>query len=107
MGQFKGIIGGVTYTDRAAFENAARDAGHRLGADRTGDWRVGLPVRIRLDDGTVIEGQVWAKGDRPRCGWVWVALDSGQYARVWTGTGAAQLYDGRGRPTDVKGKVAA
>jgi hypothetical protein len=101
--QFRGVIGGVTYTDRAAFEKAARDAGHRLGNNRTGDWRVGLPVRIRFEDGTVVAGQVWAKGPEPRCGYVWVALDNGRYAQVFTSDGRVNEVGGTSRI----GKVAA
>lgn len=102
---FTGVIAGVTYADRDAFEKAARDCGYRLGKGRTGDWRVGTPVRIRLgDDGAYVEGQVWAKGDLK--GSVWVALDDGRYARVWTGHGSATILAGRGQDEEI-GRVAA
>jgi hypothetical protein len=105
--QFRGVVvSGVEYTDREAFEKAARDAGHRLGNNRTGDWRVGHPVRLLLDDGTKVNGQVWAKGSTPRCAWVWVALDTGHYARVYTDTGRAEVLSAQLAPVQG-GKVAA
>lgn len=106
MGEFRGMIAGVAYSDRAEFERAARDAGHRRGKDRTGDWRVGMPVSIRLDDGTMALGQVWAKGPHEGCGWVWVALDSGLYARVYPTTGRAEVFTAKLAPVQG-GKVAA
>lgn len=108
MGEFKGMVAGVTYSDRAEFEKAARDAGHRLGQNRTGDWRVGMPVSVRFDDGTVVLGQVWAKGAQKGCGWVWVALDNGRYARVYTSSGRAEETDALGTVAGGRvGKVAA
>jgi hypothetical protein len=111
---FKGVIAGVTYTDPAEFEKAARACGYRLGMGRTGDWRVGTPVRIRFDGPTrngyatheYVEGQVWAKGASR--GTVWVALDDGRYARVWTDSGTVQVVDASGQAVQGHvGRVAA
>jgi hypothetical protein len=113
--QFRGVVSGVEYTDRAAFEKAARDAGHRLGNNRTGDWRVGHPVRVRFRDerpdrlmtdyGDPIDGQVWCKGATR--GHVIVALDGGRWARVYPGTGSVEEIDALGHTLSATGKVAA
>lgn len=102
---FRGMILGVEYVDRQEFEDAARAAGWRIGpTDRTGDWKVGLPVRFKTDGGEVLHGQVWSKGDRR--GTVIVALDGGKYARVWANGGLGHLINSRGVSLDVNGKVA-
>lgn len=67
-------------------------------------WNRGTPVRIALEDGSVVKGQVWEEGEDGR---VWVALEDGRYASVVTASGAAQLCDGLGRPASMVGKVAA
>jgi hypothetical protein len=99
MKRFIGTVAGVTYTDPAAWEKAARDMGYRRTRGRTGDWRVGMAVRVRLDDGAAVEGQVWAKG--PMKGQVWVALNDGAYALLVTRTGEVQ------REGERVGRVAA
>lgn len=118
-GEFRGMLDGVEYTDRAEFEKAARDAGWRSGmSNRTGDVRVGHPVSVRLRAKTEIPhrtpplgdpvlGQVWAKGPEPRCGYVWLALDNGKYAKLWTSSGEVQEVDALGVRTGRIGKVAA
>lgn len=115
--KFKGIVGGVTYTDPALFEKAARDAGHRLGMNRTGDWRVGMSVSVRLREvvragwadeyGEPIQGQVWAKGPEPRCGYIVAALDGGRWARIYPSSGVVEEINARGGLLKLKGKVAA
>lgn len=67
-------------------------------------WIRGAAVTIRLDDGTVIKGSVWDEGETE--GEVWAALDNGQYARIRTSTGAAQVCDAIGRPTLASGYAA-
>jgi len=107
---FKGVIAGITYTDPAEFEKAARSCGYRKHGRRIRtEWRVGMPVRIRLIDetsGTPVyrEGQVWGKA--PTRYSVWVALDNGRYARVWCESGRAEITDATGR-TIAEGRVAA
>lgn len=111
------MIAGVEYTDPEAFEKAARDAGHRLGMDRTGDWRVGMAVSVMFADverpgwareyGEPVQGQVWAKGPFPRCGYVVAALDGGRWARIYPHTGHVEEIDSRGNLLEAKGKVAA
>jgi hypothetical protein len=100
MKRFTGTVAGVTYTDPAAWEKAARDMGYRRTRGRTGDWRVGMAMRVQLNDGTAPEGQVWAEG--PTKGRVWVALDSGVYVLVSTKTGEVCDEHGAGI-----GRVAA
>lgn len=100
---FVGYIAGVKYTDREEWEKAARDAGFRRNKGRTGDWRVGLPVRFKMLDGEWVDGQVWCKSERN--GFVWLALDNGKYAEVPTGAwGPAKAT---GRDGSAEGRVAA
>ena len=102
---FKGVIAGIAYDDPAEFEKAAIACGYRLGMGRTGDWRVGTPVRIRFGE-DYVEGQVWAKGDVR--GYLWVALDDGRYAKVSTHSGWAQIVDALGHAVEGgQGRVAA
>lgn len=68
-------------------------------------WDLGSAVRIRLEDGTDVAGHVWAESETE--GRLWVALESGRYAHVTTATGAAEVCDGLGRTTTIRGKVAA
>lgn len=67
-------------------------------------WNRGSGVRIRLDDGTFVAGQVWDEGDRE--GTVWVALTNGLYARVITSTGRAEIVTAKLELVQG-GKVAA
>lgn len=104
MSSFKGMIFGVEYTDRAEFEKAARDAGWRSGmSNRTGDWKVSLPVHFTTDAGERLAGQVWAKGSDK--GTVVLALEDGHYARVRTDSGSGGLVDGQGNRLAVSGRV--
>jgi hypothetical protein len=61
--------------------------------------RLGAPVTVALNDGSRIEGQVWAQG--PTDGQVWVALNDGAYALLVTRTGEVQ------REGERVGQVAA
>lgn len=106
--EFKGTVGGVTYTDRRAFEKAARDLGYRLGTSgRTGDWRVGTAVGIRYSDGSTVLGQVWAKGAEK--GTIWLALDNGKFLLAYTRTGDVYAASARSGAlsSSCVGKVAA
>jgi hypothetical protein len=101
---FRGMILGVAYDDRDEFEKAARGAGFRMGLNgRTGDWKVGLPIRFKSDDGTVIDGQVWSKGYTR--GTVVAAFSDGRYARINTDSQHGTFIDGRGRETGSRGRV--
>lgn len=103
---FKGVVGGVEYTDRGEFEQAARDLGYRLGSGRTGDWRVGTAVQIRYTDGTTVVGQVWAKG--PERGTIWLALIDGKFVLAHTATGNVfAATPSGGKMATCVGKVAA
>lgn len=103
---FKGIVGGITYTDRKAFEKAARNLGYRLRHGRTGDWRVGTAVGIRFNDGSTVVGQVWAKG--PARGQVWLGLDNGMWLLAHTSTGKVFEASPNGAlSSSHAGKVAA
>lgn len=67
-------------------------------------WNRGSAVRVKLDDGSLVKGQVWEEGEDP---YVWVALDDGRYARIFLATDAVQVCDALGQPTGTAGKVAA
>lgn len=53
-------------------------------------WNRGTPVRIRLEDGTLVGGQVWDEADRPST--VWIALSTGLFARVHTESWRAEIF---------------
>lgn len=78
--KFKGVVGGVTYTDTALFEEAAFALGFRHGGGRVATWKIGTAVSVRLYDGTRVLGQVWSKAATDN--YVWVALDNGTYVVV-------------------------
>jgi hypothetical protein len=99
--KFRGVVGGVTYTDPALFEQAARGLGYHRNGRRT-SWRLGTPVRITLEDGTKVDGQVWAKAAGR--GYVWVALDNGRYVAVHQQSGIAYERPASGERV---GRVAA
>lgn len=101
---FKGVVGGVTYTDPSLFEQAARALGFRPNKARQPKWKVGTPVGIRLESGERIEGQVWALDWTPN--YAWIALDDGRYARVNMHYGNAQITNGQGVIV-ADGRVAA
>jgi hypothetical protein len=80
--QFRGVVGGVTYTDRALFEQAAHDLGFRgPGKDRARSWKIGTPVAVVLNDGTRVGGQVWSMSSIRN--YAWLALDTGAFVEVF------------------------
>jgi hypothetical protein len=103
MNKFRGVVGGVTYTEPALFERSARARGY-LGMgkrQRVLKWKIGTPVGVKYSDGTRVEGQVWSRSDKSE--YVWVALDDGTYALVSTRSGL--VYNQHGGT--LLGKVAA
>lgn len=81
---FKGTVGGVTYTDRSDFEQAARGLGYtRSGRKKTA--KIGTEVSVRLGDAPAVRGQVWSRADRD--GFYWLALDDGTYVALRVSTG--------------------
>lgn len=100
-GEFKGTLLGVEYTDRKAFEKAAKGLGYVQGkaaSRRAIDWKVGTEVRVEVD-GRKVCGQVWAKAAE---GWVWLALESRRFVAVHTRTLEVSSNPGQG----VIGRVA-
>lgn len=60
----------------------------------------GNAVKVRMDDGEVVKGQVWDEAEPE--GSFWVALESGQYVRV--GVNGRDAYSESGARV---GRVAA
>lgn len=80
--QFRGVVGGVEYADRALFEQAAQNLGFRgPGKDRARTWKVGTPIAVVLNDGTRVGGQVWSLSDTRN--YAWLALDNGTFVEVF------------------------
>lgn len=92
--KFRGVVGGVEYSDPTLFEKAAKALGYRRNG-RTAKWKVGTPVQVVLEDGTKVQGQVWSQ-DMVR-NYAWLALDDGRYARVYMPDPASvQITNGLG-----------
>lgn len=100
---FRGVVGGIEYTDGPLFEIAARNLGFRRGRGRCArTWKVGTPISVVLNDGTRVNGQVWSMADRGN--YAWLALDDGQYVTVYMPRPDA-IYSSPGR--GAVGRVAA
>jgi len=102
---FKGRLMGVEYDSPTLFEQSAKALGFRVGKGRSTSpkrvWAPGTPIAVTID-GERIAGQVWSQSD---CrGFVWVALDSGQFVAIFTQMTNPLAYD---RPNGTRlGQVA-
>lgn len=105
--KFKGVVGGVTYTDPALFETAARDLGYDRRRKGRGTWKIGTPIAVRLEDGTKVSGQVWSYA--LEANYVWLALDTGKFVCAYMPTRKSDPVSVYDHPTGRTrlGKVAA
>lgn len=70
----------------------------------TGTWSRGTPVRVKLDAGLEVVGQVWSEASIE--GAVWLALDNGTFLLAKTSTGDVCAADAFGRVGARLGRVA-